>query len=209
MNVPLRELRSTSANASGSRLHLRVHLAHGGIIENERAALGAPDVQTLHVDRNAAASPTSSMRPPRRDRTWVSCGHRERFVRVDVSDHVHRTCLRPRAGRPRGDGAPRLRRFARDPVCGGEVNRHRVAEGPHHARVSVKASVPPEIAFASRESDGFDLQFLGDVHHVHDPVPRRVFVRVDGELELRIFGDFRLQPRFEAVKRDRHLVHAR
>ena len=53
MNVPLRELRSTTRTPLGVACSFRMHLAHGRIIENKRAALGAPDVQTLHVDRNA------------------------------------------------------------------------------------------------------------------------------------------------------------
>ena len=75
------------AKAPGSRLHFRVHLAHSGIVENKRAALGAPDVQALHVDRNARgfADDLNPAPPQRQDMGLL--GHRERVVRVDVSDH--------------------------------------------------------------------------------------------------------------------------
>jgi hypothetical protein len=63
-----------NANAPWSRLHFRMHVAHRGIIENQRAALGAPDVQTIHADRNACGLPYDLDAPPRRERTWVSRG---------------------------------------------------------------------------------------------------------------------------------------
>jgi hypothetical protein len=93
----LERIEIDDANAPGSRLHFRMHLAHGWIIEHKRAALGAPDVHTLHVDRNAGGFAYDLDAAPPQGQDVGLPGHRGRVVRVDVSDHVHLTCLLPQA----------------------------------------------------------------------------------------------------------------
>lgn len=134
MNVPLRELRSTTRTPLGVACTSACTLLTVGSSRTRSQRLERPMCRRSMPTGTLAVSPTTSMRPPRRERTWVSRGTVGCASSASTSEAISTTS---------GGDPPSLRRFAHDP--GGRY-LHCVRRGCTHARASIKASVPHGIA---------------------------------------------------------------